>query len=687
MKKSKITSQFKYFVVSLFIIAIFYTIYWHDKTPKSIYSEGIGEVKGTITSCTEKENGYQIVLKNKEKIVVNYYNDFKCTLGIKVHAKGEFKLPGNNTIFNLFNYKKYLLSQKINYTFLAHTIEIIDTDISINYQIKNSLTNRINQYKSKEYLKTFILGDSKTIDGDVMNSYRSNGVSHLLAISGMHITLLSAILLYILNLVSKNKRKNYVIVILILLFYVFLTNFTPSVVRATLLFTTLTVKNTFKLPIETKYLLILICTLYLFYNPFMIYHIGFMFSFIIAWFLIQFSYLIEETKNYIGKTFIISLIAFLASTPILINNFFNINLLSPLINVIFVPLVSIIIFPLSVLTIIMPFLDSFLHLLTILMENISLYLEKISYFNIPLKHMNLSVTVFYYLIIYYTIKNLKNIKCLLIVLIIFVHYNINYLDKYPAITMIDVGQGDSLLIKLPYNKGNILVDTGGEFRFDGKKPYDIMTNKTIPYLKSEGIHKIDYLILTHGDFDHVGMAGNLLNNFKVEKIFLNNQNDNILEQNIINLAETKNIEYERVGEKTFKIKEYKFEIFNRPLANDENDDSLIVYTKINGQNILLMGDASAKVEKHILDTYKLPKVDILKIGHHGSKTSTSPELLSKTLPRINLISAGRSNLYNHPHTQTIKRLENSIVLITKTEGSVKLTLKDKIFYTSCPLQR
>ena len=107
----------------------------------------------------------------------------------------------------------------------------------------------------------------------------------------------------------------------------------------------------------------------------------------------------------------------------------------------------------------------------------------------------------------------------------------------------------------------------------------------------------------------------------------------------------------------------------------------IIYTKIKNQNILLMGDAEEERENYILNTYNLPKMDILKVGHHGSNTSTSLKLINKIRPNISLISAGNNNLYGHPHKQTIEKLKNSKVLITKIDGSIKINLNNKTIKT------
>ncbi len=683
LKKSKTTSLLKIISVIILILGIINVILNYNTTPKSKYNKNANEVTGTITNCTKTDYNYQITIKGKENLIINYNKEFKCKLGIKIKAHGTLEKPNTNTIFNGFNYQKYLLSKKINYIFKAHTIKIINNNPSALYKIKNNLQNKINTYQSKDYLNAFILGNSKNIEEDIINSYQINGISHLLAISGMHITLLSTIILFILNKISKHKKLNYLIVIIFLLFYMFLTNFSPSVVRATLMFIILTIKNNLNLKINTLYILYLICGIYLMYNPYMIYHIGFLFSFIITFYLILFSKLINKHKNYISKTLMISFIAFLASLPIQINNFFSINILSPLINIIFVPLVSLIIYPLSLITLIIKPLDIVLINLINIMETLSLILTNIS-INITLKHIELFFIIIYYLIITYALYKLTKRKLsglIILIITLIIHTNINYIEKDSTLTMIDVGQGDSILIKLDHNKGNILIDTGGQIPFDNKKPYDLAKNKIIPYLKSEGISKLDYLILTHGDFDHAGMAQNLIKNFKINNILLNSKHNNDLEKQIIKVANKNNIKYKNINEATLKIANTNIQFLGSQTSSSENDDSLIIYTKIGKQNILLMGDAEEEREKYILDTYNLNKVDILKVGHHGSKTSTSPELIKQVRPKISLISAGKNNLYGHPHKQTLKTLKNSKILITQKDGSVKINLNTRAILT------
>lgn len=347
------------------------------------------------------------------------------------------------------------------------------------------------------------------------------------------------------------------------------------------------------------------------------------------------------------------------------------------------PLISLLIYPLSLITLIIKPLDHILFIILEILEKLSFICNNINV-DITLKHINIIVIILYYLIILYTLYKLKSkqIKGLIILtLIIILHHNINYFDNTNSLTMIDVGQGDSILLKLAHNQGNILIDTGGQLSYNNEKPYDLAQNKIIPYLKSEGINKLDYLILTHGDFDHVGMSINLLKKFKVNKILLNSNNDNSLEKQIINYSKKHHIKHKKIKQETLKMQKITLNFLNSQKSFNENDDSLIIYTKIKDQNILLMGDAEEKRENYILNTYNLPKVDILKVGHHGSNTSTSLKLLNKIRPDISLISAGKNNLYGHPHKQTIENLKNSKVLITKIDGSIKINLNTRAIKT------
>lgn len=682
MKKSKTALLSKY-IIFIFLISLLYTGYYLNKVDLSIYHGNEKVIEGTVIAKQKTDYGYRLTVKAKEKLLVRVYQDLDFKLGNKIRITGTLTKPAVNTNFYLFNYQNYLKSEKIYWIMDAEKIKIIDKSEGA-YQIKNKLVKHLETFKSSPYLKAFILGDDNSISDKVTDSYQINGISHLLAISGMQITFLAVCLLFILNLISKRKAFNYIILLSFLVFYTFITAFSPPIVRATSLFILITIKDFIKINVKTIYLLILTASLYLFYNPFIIYNIGFLFSFIISFYLLLFTNNIKEIKGYIQKTFIISFVCFLASTPILIINFHYINFLSPLLNIIFVPLVTFIIYPLAIITTFLPVLDHTFFNFCQLLENLSLFFSKFTNFILILKHINLIIFIIYYLLITFVIYQLfqKKYKLLILLFLILVfHNNINYFNKTAFLTVLDVGQGDSLFLKLPNNKGNILIDTGGKVSFSDSD-YDYVTNITIPYLKAEGVNRLDYLIVTHGDYDHMGDAIKLINNFKVDKVIFNNDEYNDLEQNLIKVLKNKNIKYYQNIE-NLNLEGNTLYFLNKGTYDNENDNSSVIYTKINGIKLLLMGDAGIETEKDILARYNLKNIDILKVGHHGSKTSTSASFVNDIKPKYSVISVGKNNSYGHPNKEVLKNLKNSVIYRTDQIGSIKFKLNNKLEIDTC----
>ena len=682
MKKSKTALLSKY-IIFIFLISLLYTGYYLNKVDLSIYHGNEKVIEGTVIAKQKTDYGYRLTVKAKEKLLVRVYQDLDFKLGNKIRITGTLTKPAVNTNFYLFNYQNYLKSEKIYWIMDAEKIKITDKSEGT-YQIKNKLIKHLETFRSSPYLKAFILGDDNSISDKVTDSYQINGISHLLAISGMQITLLAVCLLFILNLISKRKAFNYIILLSFLVFYTFITAFSPPIVRATSLFILITIKDFIKINVKTIYLLILTASLYLFYNPFIIYNIGFLFSFIISFYLLLFTNNINEIKGYIQKTFIISFVCFLASTPILIINFHYINFLSPLLNIIFVPLVTFIIYPLAIITTFLPVLDHTFFNFCQLLENLSLFFSKFTNFILILKHINLIIFIIYYLLITFVIYQLfqKKYKLLILLFLILVfHHNINYFNKTAYLTVLDVGQGDSLFLKLPNNKGNILIDTGGKVSFSDND-YDYVTNITIPYLKAEGVNHLDYLIVTHGDYDHMGDAIKLINNFKVDKVIFNNDGFNDLEQNLIKVLKNKNIKYYQNIEK-LNLEGNTLYFLNKGTYDNENDNSSVIYTKINDIKLLLMGDAGIETEKDILARYNLKNIDILKVGHHGSKTSTSASFVNDIKPKYSVISVGKNNSYGHPNKEVLKNLKNSVIYRTDQIGSIKFKLNNKLEIDTC----
>lgn len=438
-----------------------------------------------VINITKNDNKTNVILKNKNKYIMTIYTNFKYKEGDYIKVKGNIYTPSCNTVFNLFNYRKYLLSKNIKYQIKPSKISLYKKNNNLFYKLKRVIINYIEKRKSKDYLKAFIIGDKSDID--ITYEYQKIGISHLLSISGMHISLF----LYFLNKLFKKIKYKDLIIYLFLIFELFITVFLISYLRCFIFIILKDINKKLNLNIKNIYLLSIEFMLFIIYNPYFIYNIGFIFSFTITFFILLSDKLLKN-KNYLYRLFIITIISFLASIPILIYNFFEINFLSIVFNFIFVPIFSFIIFPLGILSFVFPFIDQIFFYIINVFENIIVFLSKIKIFNFDLSKPNLFIIFLYYIFLYLTItKNKKTIILYFVLLII--NINFKYFDYSLKITYLDVGQGDSTLIKFPKNK-TCLIDTGGIYNNSGI----IIKNKIKPYLNSIGIKKIEFLILTHG---------------------------------------------------------------------------------------------------------------------------------------------------------------------------------------------
>ncbi|MDD4624701.1 MAG: ComEC/Rec2 family competence protein, partial [Bacilli bacterium] len=568
----KILLKYKYIFISI-IILIFSLIYT-SMNFKSKYSIKDNLIEGYIHNYKIDGNILNIEVIGKEKIIGNYYfknneeiYNFKkkYKFGDYVKISCELYYPKENGLFNQFSYKEYLRQNKIYLLMKIDTINKTLNNNKIRYSIKNFIVNRIESILlSKKYLYAFMIGEEYYIDSKVKDSYQINGISHLFAVSGSNITFVVMILLKIIN---KFKYK-YLFIFSYVLLYMFLTDFTASIVRSGVFFIVLTLNKIYKWNIRIIDILFITLSLSLIYNPYLIHSVGFQFSFIISMYLIIFQKKILKYKNYIVILIIVSTIAFLSSLPIVLNNFYEFNLLSIFLNLIYVPFVSFILFPLSLICFILPFLDKILFFFTNILEYSSLMFSKIDFFKIIIGKPSFLLIIIYYIVITIILINPKYLYLLIICLII---NKLMYYSFYPSIEFIDVGQGDSILIKLGGNK-NVLVDTGGILKYEDSfkriNDFSIGDDVLSPYLKSIGISRLECLIITHGDMDHIGGSEAIMNNFNVNNLFLNG-NLNELEKKLI----IYNPKYLKDND-VLKINNYIFYILNPSYDTNENDSSI-----------------------------------------------------------------------------------------------------------------
>ena len=179
----------------------------------------------------------------------------------------------------------------------------------------------------------------------------------------------------------------------------------------------------------------------------------------------------------------------------------------------------------------------------------------------------------------------------------------------------------------------------------------------------------------HGDYDHMGEAINLVNNFKVEKVIFNCGDFNELEKDLIEVLDKKKISYYSCI-KELNIDNNKLYFLNSKDYGNENDNSSVIYTKLNNHKFLFMGDAGVEVEKDLMKKYNLDNIDVLKVGHHGSKTSSSELFIDVINPKYSIISVGKNNRYGHPNKEVLDNLKDSKIYRTDQDGSIMFKLKN-----------
>ena len=668
MKRLRHISQSKHLIkiitIIIFIITLLYTNYYPFK---SKYTKDDKEFIGIVTKYEVKEDKITIEIKAKEKLLITYkYQDKEfnnLSYGDKIKVKGTLITPSKNTNQNTFNYQKYLYYKKIYYLVEATSINKIANNNNYLYTIKNTLYQKINKLKSSNYIKTLLFCDN-TLSKEIKESYRINGISHLFSVSGMHINFFVSIIYLYLNKITYNKRIKYLITNIFIITYLILFP-SSSLLRSTVMSILYSINYLLKLKIKKIDILLLTLGVSLLINPFIIYDLGYIYSYTITFFLVLSSSTLKK-KNKINKIIYISLLSFLVSIPITIYNSYEINIISILLNIILVPIISIIILPLTIITYIFPILDSILYLFTNTLETISLFISKINITKIIFPKPSLLIIVLYYIIFLLSYQNKKYFYLNIILLIII--YISPYLNSNFEVVMFEVGEADCHLIKYPYNKNTILIDTG-------KNEYKIK-NEVIPYLKSIGIKKIDYLIITHGDEDHIGGSITLINNFQVKNVILNKGTFTDLEKELIKNLNKKKIPYQ-ININKINLSNHTIYLLNNTKYNNENDNSIITYFTYQKYKFLYMGDASITTEDNLLENYNLNNISILKVGHHGSNTSSSKDFISQINPSISLISVGENNIYHHPNKEVINNLSKSRIYRTDINNMVKLTINSK----------
>jgi len=656
-------------------------------------SEGEYNYKYTVKARTGK-------YKNKKFIVyINKKNKKLLEYGDLIEIKGEYSAPEVARNYKGFDYSQYLKTLNIYGTIKVEESKIINKNqlspilISIN-NIKEKMIDNANRNMPKRtanLLLGILIGERDNIQEDIIESFRTANLSHILAVSGAHT---SYIILGITYLISKSKtpkRIGYIITIINLLIFIIITGASYSVVRACIMAIVVIGakicyrKENFFTSICISLIIILI------QNPFAINDIGLKLSFMGTAGIVIFNKSITnffiklKIKQKIAEALSVTFSAQLMIMPITILNFNTISLTFFISNILASPLLGIIIifgfisiFISSILNPISKVLFLILHIFLELLILVSKVTEKIPGSSILVKTPNILFAIVYYILILFfnyffvikqnptrrfhkkiikiiTIKNIKNafkVIAVVFLIILLLTRIVRIINPTLKIYFIDVGQGDSTLIVTPKNK-KILID-GGE----GK------TNVLFQCLLDRRINKIDYIIISHFDSDHCNGLIEIIEKMRVENIVMSKQSKESEEyKKILEIIKQKNIKVSSVkAEDKIIIEKNLYTKILNPAEKfefqDLNNNAIVAKLVYKNFSMLFTGDIE-KAEENLAKKYKNElKSTILKVAHHGSKTSTSEKFLKYVEPQIALIGVGENNKFGHPNQITIEKLKN-----------------------------
>ena len=594
------------------------------------------EYKGFVIDA--RDNYYLFQSQFERYYVYSEDNDFN--VGDRLILKGEVNDFKSTSYESQFDFKDYLRNKGI-------TKELVVKD----YSVKHLSIIKVHQYK-KNFLSKFDENTSALVsaflfnDKDYSNSSlqcaNNNSVLFLFSLSGVYLHTLFVIVEY-LFLLRFNKRNSKILAFTTLLPFALFSLSKIGTIRVFSLYLLKIINEfLFKKRFAHIELVSILALIFVSIDYHLVYqeafYIGFLLSIIAPVILNATKFIKRKIYRRLMFTLLISLIVL----PIQISN----GIYAPLYSI-----KAIILIPINFIFIVLCSISNLIHiqkLVVFIGKCILWILEKMDTYSLrfPFGDWGGAFSVIFLLIVLLTIfylesVRIKHAKIAGLALLTMITISIVPLQEplTNEVYFVNVGQGDSIIIK---NKTHtVMIDTGGY------KGFDMAKETLIPFMNKKKINHIDALILTHDDFDHSGAKDSLIEHFKVEDVLTNK------------------------NQFPYQIGDLNIENINTFNFDEANDNSLVLSLNFMNKKFLFMGDASVQTEEKIIEKYNVD-CDILKVGHHGSNTSTSEKFLKLASPDEAIISCGGKNLYGHPHKEIIDRLNKYNVKIRRTdeEGTI-----------------
>ena len=633
--------------------------------------------------------------RNGTKLYIRVNKKANIEVGDMLLINGTYLEPDVARNERGFNYKEYLKTLEIYGTVEINHYKVIKKGrinklilytARLKEILKSNISKVIKKAENKNLLIAMILGDTEDLSEELKTDFLNSNLYHILSVSGGQVSNIIIGITILFRLLKIHKKIMDVLCIVILIEFMFLTGLTPSIIRACIMCIISLISGLIIRRYDIANSLGISLLIILINNPFAINSLSVLLSYFgFLGIIVLGSFTIKEVnkviKNnilrYILNIVISSVAAQIFIFPIILYIFGTISLTFIFSNLLIIPLSTVItiiglfimICPLQIFGFVEPLIE-----LTI---NIVGFFSNIGISKIYCIIPNIKEIITYYvmsLYLYYMLRRdyiykikhffrkYKKIIVIILLLSIGTSYIYKNIQKDLYINFIDVGQGDSTLITTQFNK-KILIDGGGS---EFGSTFDVGEKTLLPYLLKKKIHKLDYVIISHFDSDHVGGILTILEELNVKQVLIPKHAEYSENYNkFLNIIKKRNIKVKIVGEgNTINIdKDTYLDILwpeeKQITDNVLNNNSLIVRLCYKNFKMLFTGDIEEIAEQKLLQKYEKTEkltADILKVAHHGSKSSSIAEFLEKVNPRIALIGVGKNNKFGHPNAGVLDRL-------------------------------
>ncbi|RCX16635.1 competence protein ComEC [Anaerobacterium chartisolvens] len=644
------------------------------------------------------------VLKSESSAALSY--------GQKIQVRGQMEEASSRRNPGGFNYRRFLLNSGTSATMFAreHNISILNTRhenfvVSAGMAVRNRIIDMVEKTLPRQQaglLAGILIGYREGLSEDVERAFSDAGLTHIMAVSGANIVFIIIPLAFIFKKLRIKSTIANIIIIIALVFFVFITGFSPSVVRAVIMAVIFLAGRIAMRESDAAASISLAGILMLLFNPYTLFDVGFQLSFGATLSLMLFHKSIKKwvdskyIPEFLKEVFAGTLAAQAGVLPITAFYFNKVSVISIISNILVVPLTGII---------------TVVGFITVLLGQISLALaELLGYFNCALLTFILYVTkisavtpfavlrvvtphaviitVYYIAAVYFLwYKPLRNISlkikpahyAAVLGALGLVAFVCGIMPGRLDVVFLDVGQGDCAFIKT-YSGKAILVDGGGGSA--GRSSSNVGETVVIPFLMDYGVPRLDMVIATHGHDDHVQGLLPVLEELAVGRLVIPDSGNEGEFKGLLKIAGEENIPVEACAKgDVITLDRHTYMNILHPSRQTRidksalNNGSLVFKLKYKNVSLLMTGDIEAEAEKLLADSGADIRTDILKIAHHGSEYSTSQQFLDFASPKAAIISVGRNNSFGHPSGEVLDRLRENNVKVFRTDESGAVLVK------------